>query len=278
MRWFWAILGVVVAAAIIVLFQPPQGSRVDPRAVQDDTSLVNEVVRPEKSTAPTPAKDAGPTPVATDKPAALTSSAEKELVDELLTERAKTAANVHEAASPPKDEGEALQLGLDAQIANATVKASRLSKLPNGSIVADGKWTITGEGTERNPYVVPWELLVSAMDTYQPRAQLRDIPQRIAFLDGKRVRVEGYIIFPLVVQQAQQCLLTFNQWDGCCIGIPPSAYDAIEVNLSSSIPINRKHGLLFGGVEGILHVAPLLSEGWLYGLYAMDDARLKLEM
>lgn len=274
MKWFWIILGLLGAIAIVVAFQPPRGARVDPRAEQQDVEAAID------------ASLASPKPVAptAPSPAAAAPASAADLAKDLSTPRAEAASKAisSQPAEPASaavatDGGEPLQEGLDRTIPNATVKPSSLVRKPDGTIVADGKWVVRGAGTEANPYVVPWELLTSAMDTYQPRAELRDIPQRIAFLDGKRVRVEGYIIFPLIAQQAQQFLLTYNQWDGCCIGVPPSAYDAIEVNLASSIPINRRHGLLFGGVEGVLHVAPLLSEGWIYGLYAMDDASLKLE-
>jgi hypothetical protein len=271
MKWFWLILAAVTGIAIVVALQPPRGARIDPRAMDgalDEAEidrLVDEVAAPAKPAAPLP-----------------NGGSAADLVKDLSTPRAEQASKPI-ASEPTKQrgtpvEGERLQDGLDRTIPNATVKPSELVRKPDGTIVADGTWEIRGAGTEANPYVVPWELLTSAMDTYQPRAEMRDIPQRIAFLDGKRVRIEGYIVFPLIVQQVQQLLVTYNQWDGCCIGVPPSAYDAIEVNLSSSIPINRRHGLLFGGVEGILHVAPLLSDGWIYGLYAMDDARLKLEL
>jgi hypothetical protein len=293
MKWFWAILGVLIAAAIVAALQPPRAARVDPKATADVESLIAEATTPQGAspsssppTLATPTLATPPTPSSGTTPAVAASQGAKELVNDLLTPRTTPSSGTPTASAGPvasptasaESTGEPMRDGLDAKIPNATVKASTLLRRADGTIVADGKWSIRGLGTEADPYVVPWELLVSAMDTYQPRAELREIPQRIAFLDGKRVRVEGYLIFPLVVQQTQQCLVTFNQWDGCCIGVPPSAYDAIEVNLSSSIPVNRKHGLLFAGVEGVLHVEPLLSDGWIYGLYAMDDARLKLEM
>lgn len=266
MKWFWSILGIVVAIAVVVALQPPRGARVHP-AAEPDADADATIRAMEKGTA---------------KPPADAASSGDALAKELMTPRAEAAAKpiASEPAttSAPSPAGETLRDGLDRVIPNATVKPSSLVRKPDGSILADGKWTVRGEGTEENPYVVPWELLTSAMETYQPRAQLRDIPQRIAFLDGKRVRIDGYLIFPLIAQEAKEFLVTFNQWDGCCIGVPPSAYDAIEVNLASSMPLNRRHGLLFGGVEGVLHVAPLLSEGWMYGLYAMDNASLKLEL
>lgn len=290
MKWFWSILALVIGVAVVVALQPPRGARVDPKASAGDEAVVDQMLAAPTKPVPAPAAvaapNAGPNAASSPGPAPAAAAqakdaAAKEVAKDLLTPRADEASKPLANAAPkaaPKEEGDVLRDGLDVTINEAKVVPGSLRRRSDGSILADGKWVIQGDGTERNPYVVPWELLTSAMDTYQPRTGLKEIPQRIAFLDGKRVRVEGYLIFPLIVQQTAQCLVAFNQWDGCCIGVPPSAYDAIEVNLSSSIPVNRKHGLLFGGVEGILHVTPLLSDGWIYGLYAMDDARLKLEM
>jgi hypothetical protein len=99
-------------------------------------------------------------------------------------------------------------------------------------LYADGKYEIRGEGTAAKPYRVSWECLASASETYVPRLQQREIPQRIAMLDGKVVEVEGYLAFPLMVSETKELLVMLNQWDGCCIGVPPTPYDAVEVKLT----------------------------------------------
>lgn len=160
----------------------------------------------------------------------------------------------------------------------AEILPSTFVRLPDGSISADDAWTIKGEGTADSPYEVSWEFLASAQDTYVPRLSENKIPARIAFLSGKRVRISGYLAFPLVAQTSGECLIMLNQWDGCCIGIPPTPYDAVEVKLAESISGWKKHTLNFGSIEGVFTVEPYLVENWLVGLYMLRDASLKRDI
>ncbi len=290
MKWFWIILSVVVAIAIVVTLQPPQTTRVAAEAQaaeRDAADAAAAAITAEPKSVPPAAKervDANPNanPKANPKanPAA---GAAASLANDLLTERAQTPRGAVADFKPPAAEastsgGEAMQDGLDRTIPNATVSAGTLVRRPDGTILADGKFVIRGSGVENDPYVVPWELLTSAMDTFQPRSGMKEIPQRIAFLDGHRIRIDGYLAFPLIVSETKQLLVTYNQWDGCCIGVPPTAYDALEVTLASTIPLNRRHGLLFGAVSGVFKVEPLVSDGWLIGMYLLDDASIKLDL
>jgi type II secretory pathway pseudopilin PulG len=160
----------------------------------------------------------------------------------------------------------------------AEILPSTFVRLPDGSISADDAWTIKGDGTNESPYEVSWEFLASAQDTYVPRLSENKIPARIAFLSGKRVRISGYLAFPLVAQTSGECLIMLNQWDGCCIGIPPTPYDAVEVKLAESISGWKKHTFNFGSIEGIFTVEPYLVENWLVGLYMLRDATLKRDI
>ena len=163
-------------------------------------------------------------------------------------------------------------------VAHAEILPSTFVKLADGSISADDAWTIRGSGTAEDPYEVSWEFLASAQDTYSPRLSENKIPARIAFLSGKRVRISGYLAFPLVAATSGECLLMLNQWDGCCIGIPPTPYDAIEVKLATEIKGWKKHTFNFGAIEGTFTVEPYLVENWLVGLYMMKDASLNREL
>ena len=91
----------------------------------------------------------------------------------------------------------------------------------------------------------------------------------------KVVEVEGYLAFPLMVSETKELLVMLNQWDGCCIGVPPTPYDAIEVKLAEPAKRGGKHASFnFGGVRGTLKVDPYLVENWLVGLYVMDNAQM----
>ena len=123
-----------------------------------------------------------------------------------------------------------------------------------------------------------WELLMSAADTYIPRLGEKEIPQRIAMLNGAYVRISGFIAFPLIVTESSECLVMLNQWDGCCIGVPPSPYDAIEVKLVTPADNSKRHIVRVGTLEGVFHIDPYVVEKWLVGLYTMDNATLSTEM
>jgi hypothetical protein len=93
-------------------------------------------------------------------------------------------------------------------------------------------------------------------------------------LDKQRVRITGYVAFPLYVQQPRELLVMLNQWDGCCIGVPPTPYDAIEVRTADVIKGDDRFAT-FGTVEGTLQVKPYVVGDWLVGLFIMEDAALK---
>lgn len=245
MRTFWfTILVLVCAGAIAFFLVGPQKSDEPVLEVIDAIQL---------------SQNAPVAPVRTDPP---------------QTERASAATA--QTNSPTLPAGD-LTLGLDATIKDATVRAGTLVQ-KQGSISADGTFDIPGAGTKESPYEITWELLVSASDTYIPRLGEKVIPQRIAMLHGKYVRISGFIAFPLVTTESDECLVMLNQWDGCCIGVPPSPYDAIEVKLSTPADNSKRHIVRIGTIEGVLRVDPYLVERWLVGLYTMDGATLSMEM
>jgi hypothetical protein len=62
-----------------------------------------------------------------------------------------------------------------------------------------------------------------------------------------------------------------NPWDGCCLGVPPTPYDAIEVKLATMQRMgNSPTG--YGQVEGVFKVDPYIVSGWLLGLYLIENA------
>ena len=171
----------------------------------------------------------------------------------------------------------ALDLGLDREIPDATVKPGSLVQ-DGDSIIADAEFRIRGNGTQEAPYLVSGELLASASDGYRPSLGERSIPQRVAALDGQWIQIDGYVAFPLGGADTSELLVMLNQWDGCCIGIPPTPYDAIEVSLEKAVPPGERHSISFGTLTGKLLVSPYLVENWLVGLYLMDDATVRFEL
>ncbi|MEO0512335.1 MAG: DUF3299 domain-containing protein [Planctomycetota bacterium] len=133
---------------------------------------------------------------------------------------------------------------------------------------------LVGSGTQDDPYVVAWDTLLSAKATYQPREQKTSFPPQVEALDGKWVRLEGYALFPLANPQPRELLVMLNPWDGCCIGVPPSPYDAVEVTLARSVGDERFAQT--GAVVGTLRVDPYLVGNWLVGLYTISEATFEV--
>jgi hypothetical protein len=153
---------------------------------------------------------------------------------------------------------------------------AKLTPRDDGTVLVDDRFVIKGKGDKANPYVVTWEMLVSAQETYQPRLGRKVIPDRLKMLDGKWVRIAGFIAFPIMAQTQDEMLMMLNQWDGCCIGVPPTPYDAIEVKLAEAAK-GEDRLRVSGTVTGILRVDPYLVKDWLVSLYLMDDAILTIE-
>lgn len=302
MKVIWTIVVLLVLGGLIVLMQPHAderpGARDDqafvdaaeqaiaraPAAPEGPKPVVNPAPLPSPDStaaAPAPAKDERPlTPITgLDADLAVPASPNEPELKQLTRKDEKLAPSAEPAKPDPATVAAGQRFEPDIPpVAHAEILPSTFVKLADGSISADDAWTIRGSGTAEDPYEVSWEFLASAQDTYSPRLSENKIPARIAFLSGKRVRISGYLAFPLVAATSGECLLMLNQWDGCCIGIPPTPYDAIEVKLATEIKGWKKHTFNFGAIEGTFTVEPYLVENWLVGLYMMKDASLNREL
>ncbi len=174
------------------------------------------------------------------------------------------ADDVLAAATPKTAEGDTIIRQDDA---------IKIVKKADGQMLVDDRYALKGEGSEAAPYEITWEYLVSAQETYDPKKGKKKVPERLAMLDGKRVRITGYIAFPLMAQSPKELLAMLNQWDGCCIGVPPTPYDAIEVRLKDAATQEQKF-TNYGSVEGTFQVKPYVVGEWLVGLYVMNGAQL----
>lgn len=202
----------------------------------------------------------------------------KQSLDEMLglVERNPVRAAA-EVMSPPVPAGAApgSAPAAPAPAASATA-AAKLAPRGDGTTLVDDRFILKGSGTREDPYVTTWEMLVSAQESYQPRLGRKIIPDRLKMLDGKWIRIAGFIAFPLMAQSQDEMLMMLNQWDGCCIGVPPTPYDAIEVKLKAAAKGDDRLRVS-GSVTGILRVDPYLVKDWLVSLYLMDDAELRVD-
>jgi hypothetical protein len=178
---------------------------------------------------------------------------------------AKAAAEAPHATPPPVTK--------DGAEPNEKFGPAKIEIEDDGSMLVDGKYTIRGKGTKDEPYRITWDLLTSAQETYQPRLGLKHIPDRLNIVNNKWVTIAGYVAFPIMAATPDEMLMMLNQWDGCCIGVPPTPYDAVEVKLSTPATRDQRFAI-DGTITGVLRVDPYLVKDWLVSMYLMDDAKI----
>jgi hypothetical protein len=179
-----------------------------------------------------------------------------------------SGAKVPGAGAAPSPSGQA---EAPASASDLVAGDAKIEKQPDGSYIVDGKYTLKGTGAKASPYEVTWDYLVSAQESYQPRLGKKKLPDRLTLLSGKWVKITGNVAFPVMAQEPTEMLVMLNQWDGCCIGVPPTPYDAVEVKLSRAAE-GKDRLVTYGTVTGKMTVEPYLVKDWLVSLYAMDDA------
>ena len=137
--------------------------------------------------------------------------------------------------------------------------------------------SLVGEGTREKPYLVSWELLDTARHSFRPHDGLNTIPPDVEKLDGKIVRLEGFFLAPFSLSDTDQLLLMRYTWDGCCIGVPPTAYSTVEVGLATPAGRRALAEARTLTVEGRFRIDPYESRGWLLSLYLMEEGRVVIE-
>jgi hypothetical protein len=234
-----------------------------------------------------PAKDAKPAEIAQAAPPTAGTIAPDATTPPVAGTHAPGAGAAHQPAKPaapprpepreepPADPNATMPDGVPAKLGEYDVRPVRMEKKDDGSVVLDGRFPLRGAGTKEDPYRVSWELLVSAKDTFEPAAGLKKISGRVAMLHDKWVRLDGYVAFPLMMQKPTELLSMLNQWDGCCIGVPPTPYDAVEVKLAKMVTGDARFAVT-GSVVGKFKVDPYVVKNprgdWLVGMYTMSVA------
>jgi hypothetical protein len=236
---------------------PKAQAKPEPVAKRPEAPVAAPAPVPQPAPQPTP-QPAPQAPVKTE-PAKPEPAAQPPTPAPKPTEPAKTGAI--SAPATPTDAA--------AKIGAYEILPGKVEKKEDGTTLLDGTYTIKGEGTKEKPYEITWDLLTSVDQDFDPHAGKKKLPQRIAFLHDTYVKLSGYIAFPMNMQQPKELLLMLNQWDGCCIGVPPTPYDAIEVSLNKTV-VGDDRFATTGAVVGKMSIKPYVVGDWLVGLYVMD--------
>lgn len=140
--------------------------------------------------------------------------------------------------------------------------------------VIDANAWVQGAGTAAEPYVLTWDVLKSIEKHYDPKSGKDTLPDWLDLLDGKVVSIEGNTLVPVVASTTRELLVMQNPWDGCCIGVPPTPYDAVEVSLSHDVDFGSS-AVGFGSVQGTFYTDPYVVDGWVLGVYIIEDAKYR---
>ncbi|GDY00449.1 hypothetical protein LBMAG48_28520 [Phycisphaerae bacterium] len=304
MRIFWALIALLILLAAAAMFftsskppriAPPNTPATTPTpptapAPAPTADSAPQAVAPTAPT-PAPAPTTPTTPTSTPADLAAAADAEQAILDSIAAKHSgpqhaakttkpsitdgkekptvatdKTAAATTPTTPPTR---------APAKIGEYTVTGATFRNRDDGALVVDEKYIIRGEGTQAKPYVVSWEMLVASEGDFDPSKGKNTIPERVAMLHDKVVTITGYIAFPLMTPKPTELLMMLNQWDGCCMGVPPTPYDAIEVKINKPVSGDARFAIN-GTVRGTFKVEPYVTKtptvSWLNGLYLMENA------
>ncbi len=279
MKAFWIFIAMLVAATVVVFVADPlAGQASGPRtAIEPAQTASNR----ELERAGVAAAVSEPTPVSIQPSEA---QADSPLSRRVRTdhEHAKPAAPGEPSANPFAFLDTLLgapastEVGEDTRVKDEASKTARVTQLPGGGIELDERFTLRGKGSVGDPFELSWDLLMSAREVYVPRDGRDIIPGRVSMLHETRVRLTGYLMLPTVRDKVDEFVVMQNQWDGCCIGIPPTPYDSVEVNLTEPMDFGLT-GRQYATITGRLVVDPyLFGSGMLIGLYTIEDASVEV--
>lgn len=266
MRVFWALMaGLAVAAGLLLAVRGGDG----PSGPATPAGRIGV----ERDSAATPPVEPGPAGPAA-KPAEAQTAGEDPGSDPVggQTPAGEPGAvsETEPASGEPTPAGEA-----PADAERARLEPAR-GDAPGGAptLTLNGRYRVFGAGTEADPYRIDFDALGALEQDYAPKTEGKtEVPEWIRPLDGKVVEMTGFIAFPFIAPSSEECMVMLNQWDGCCIGVPPTPYDAVEVHLREAVSL--ANGVPnYGTVRGVFRTDPYLVNGWLIGLYVMEDARL----
>lgn len=269
MKLVWTVILVLLAAGAWAAISSVRGGDVARRDRFDDGRAEAAKPEMERFTEAPPA----PEPLAPSSVSA-SATAETKAASSVLATPALPLASVAAEPSPaPVVPPAPLS---PAAPALPSAPAASIQPLPDGDgFTLDGRFVVRGSGTEANPLRVPWDLLTSAQESYDPAANKLDLPSRVTTLSGRTVRLTGYFAAGVTEDETRDLLVMLNKWDGCCLGLPPTPYDAVEVKLAEPMRLKGQHMLRYGTITGKFECEPFLVAGWLVGMYRLTDATLE---
>lgn len=137
-------------------------------------------------------------------------------------------------------------------------------------LVPEKKFRSEGpEGAWRVSYDDIDLLKVLNMDPVPPDAAAK-MPEWLKGLDGKRIRIRGFM-YPPFSQTGIHAFGLARDNQICCFGRDPKIYDVFDVKMRDGVTTDYLPNRPFD-VVGVFHIRPDVEDGKLFHLYDMDDA------
>lgn len=248
MRVFWAVLALFALAGAWFVVRSPA-----PDAAPETQPETPPATSPEAATATAPTPQSVPTP-----PQPSTES---------VSMPAPAAAEFDPLALLLPPASAAPPLPTDTR---SPAEVTR--RIDARTLELDGRFRIVGNGSADDPYRINWELLTSAGPFVDPAQNALAPPPWVRALDGVWIEISAYYSTAVRVSSTKSVLLTLNRWDGCCLGLPPTPFDAIDTSLASPLELRGLHLFRFGTFRGRLEIEPFTAGPYLLGLYRLEDA------
>jgi hypothetical protein len=96
------------------------------------------------------------------------------------------------------------------------------------------------------------------------------MPKWLKDLDGRRIRIRGFM-YPPYEETGLTWFILARDNQICCFGRDPKIYDVFTVQLRKGVTTDYIQGRPFD-VVGVFHIRPVVEDGKIYDIYAIDDA------
>lgn len=98
------------------------------------------------------------------------------------------------------------------------------------------------------------------------------IPQSVQDFSGKWVTITGNMLVSGATEEIDKLQLAKNPWDGCCLGVPPTLFDTVQVKLKQGSKLANRYAVILT-MSGIFKIKPEKTPGgFLVSLYTLEDA------
>lgn len=98
-----------------------------------------------------------------------------------------------------------------------------------------------------------------------------DYPPEILALNGKTVTITGNVLVPFAQEEVREIILARNPWDGCCLGVPPTPYDSVDVKFRPGATLKDRFAR-YATITGTFRAERQEAKGYLVSLFQLTDA------